>query len=198
MADWRADTLARMAFDGIRRARFKLDAESLASLYRRHAEPLLIYFARRVFDAEDAVDLVAETFATAFESAGNFRGTTEDEAIGFLYGIARNKLLAHIHDGAMRVRKTRQLPVDRRALADAEVERIEDLAELAVLRQAVREQLDLLSPEHRAALKLRIIEELDYGEVAARMNISEQAARARVSRGLKALATRLPAIEDLT
>ena len=185
-----------MAFHRVRRARFRLDAESLDWLYRRHAEPLLIYFARRLFDAEAAVDLVGETFAAAFQSRGKFRGNTEDEAIGFLYGIARNKLLVHIHDDAIRIRKTRQLPVDRRALTDAEIDRVEELAGLEALRLAVREQLDSLSPEHQAALKLRIVDELDYGAVAACMNISEQAARARVSRGLKALATRLPAAED--
>lgn len=186
-----------MALRRPRGASFRLDAESLDWLYRRHAEPLLIYFARRVLDAEAAVDLVSETFAAAFQSRGKFRGTTEEEAIGFLFGIARNKLLAHIHDNATRTRKTRQLPVDRRALTDAEIERVEELAGLSGLRRTVREKFDSLSPEHRAALELRIVEELDYGEVAARMNISEQAARARVSRGLKALATQLTAAEDI-
>jgi DNA-directed RNA polymerase specialized sigma24 family protein len=73
-----------MASRGTRRRCIRLDAESLNWLYRRHAEPLLLYFARRLFDAEAAGDLVAETFATAFQSRGKFRGTTEDEAIGFL------------------------------------------------------------------------------------------------------------------
>lgn len=186
-----------MALRGARRARFRLDAESLDRLYREHAEQLLTYFARRVFDAEAAVDLVSETFAAAFEARSKFRGSTEEEAIGFLFGIARNKLLAHIHDNATRTRKSRQIPVDRRALTDAEIERIEELAGLSALHQAVREKFDLLPLEHQAALELRIVEELDYGEVAARMNISEQAARARVSRGLRALATQLTAAEDL-
>ncbi len=181
----------------VRRQCFRLDAEALDRLYRARATPLLIYFARRLLDAEAAADLVAETFAAAFESRRGFRGTTEEEAIGYLYGIARNKLLAHVHADAMRAQKTRRVPVDRRALTDAELERVEELAGLADLRQAVREQLGALSPEHQTALRLRIVEELDYGEVAARMDITEQAARARVSRGLKALATRLPAFEDL-
>lgn len=186
-----------MALRGARRARFRLDADSLDLLYRQHAEELLIFFARRVFDAEAAVDLVSETFVAAFQSRGKFRGTTEDEAIGFLFGIARNKLLAHIHDSATRTRKMRQIPVDRRALTDVEIERVEELAGLSGLRRTVRAQFDSLSPDHRAALELRIVEELDYCEVAARMNISEQAARARVSRGLRALAAQLTAAEDI-
>lgn len=186
-----------MAFDLVRSGRFRLDSESLDRLYRAHSEPMLIFFARRLFDAEAAVDLVAETFATGFQARGKFRGTTEDEAIGFLYGIARNKLLAHIHSDAMRTEKARQMPVDRRALTDAEMERVEELAGLAPLRRMVREELQALSPEHQAALRLRIVEELDYAEVAQRMDVSEQAARARVSRGLRALATRLPALEEL-
>lgn len=187
-----------MAFRDVDQPGFRLDAESTTRLYRSQAEPLLIYFARRVFDAQDAVDLVADTFLTAFESRKNFRGTTEAQAIAFIYGIARNKLLALQHDNSTRARKTRQLPIERRELTDAEIERIEDLAELAPRRELVRQQLQSLSPEHQVALMLRIVDELDYKEVAMRIDTTEQAARARVSRGLKLLTTRLAQLEGLT
>jgi RNA polymerase sigma-70 factor (ECF subfamily) len=43
-----------------------LEADDISALYRGHARTLLIFFARRVYDPEAAVDLVAETFAAAF------------------------------------------------------------------------------------------------------------------------------------
>ena len=44
-------------------------------LYDRWAERLLAYFYRRVVDAEVAADLLAETFAVAFERRRRFRDT---------------------------------------------------------------------------------------------------------------------------
>ena len=65
---------------------------------------------------------------------------------------------------------------------------IEQLAELDDLRTTLRAEVSELSPAHREALRLRIVEELPYPEVARRLAISEAAARARVSRALRALA----------
>ena len=44
-----------------------------------------------------------------------------------------------------------------------------------------------LSDDAREAITLRVVDELSYPEVAARLEISEQTARMRVSRGLRAL-----------
>jgi RNA polymerase sigma-70 factor (ECF subfamily) len=42
------------------------------------------------------------------------------------------------------------------------------------------------------AIELRIVRELPYPEVAAELGVSEQTARARVSRGLRALRQAMP------
>jgi RNA polymerase sigma-70 factor (ECF subfamily) len=55
----------------------------------------------------------------------------------------------------------------------------------------IRSELRRLSNEQQEAIKLRVIDELAYSEVARALNISEQAARLRVSRGLRSLATAL-------
>jgi RNA polymerase sigma-70 factor (ECF subfamily) len=43
----------------------------------------------------------------------------------------------------------------------------------------------------RRAVELRVVEELPYDDVAAALEIHPEAARTRVSRGLRALALRL-------
>jgi RNA polymerase sigma-70 factor (ECF subfamily) len=48
-------------------ARQRLDADRLAAAYERDGRRLLIFFTRRTYDAQLAVDLVAETYARAFE-----------------------------------------------------------------------------------------------------------------------------------
>lgn len=47
-----------------------------------------------------------------------------------------------------------------------------------------------LNEDQRHALELRVARELSYAEVATQLEISEESARARVSRGLRALAER--------
>ena len=41
--------------------------EELTTLYRRHSRALLVFFQRRVHEAEVATDLTADTFTTALE-----------------------------------------------------------------------------------------------------------------------------------
>lgn len=57
-----------------------------------------------------------------------------------------------------------------------------------------------LSEPVRRAVQLRVVDELDYEVVAQRLSISQPAARARVSRGLSALAQTLDthAIQEVT
>ena len=76
----------------------------------------------------------------------------------------------------------------RRRLEAEEQIRIEELAALGELRSAVQGALAELGPEQREAVRLRVVDELGYPAVAARLGVSEQTARARVSRGLRALA----------
>lgn len=152
---------------------------------------MVAYFARRTFDPETAVDLVAETFAAAFRDRARCRGSTDEEALPWLYGIARHQLANFYRRGAIEGRALRKLGVERRGLTDPEYERIEELAGLADLRGRVARELQELSAEHALVLRLRILEELDYPEIAARLDITEQTARTRVSRGLKRLAARL-------
>ena len=168
-----------------------LTPEDFDELYRRYSRDLLAYLTRRTWDPEVAVDLMAETFAAALADARSFRGTSEREVAGWLYGIARHQLSGWFRRGAVERRALRRLSIQRRELTDAECERIVELAGLDAAKQALQRELETFSGEVRSALALRIVEERSYAEVAATLGITEQAARARVSRALRALADRL-------
>ena len=49
----------------------------------------------------------------------------------------------------------------------------------------------------REAVRLRVVDELEYDELAARLSISAQTARARVSRGLRALGEAIKVMEEV-
>ncbi|MDQ3630668.1 MAG: sigma-70 family RNA polymerase sigma factor [Actinomycetota bacterium] len=168
-----------------------LDADAISRLYADHARQVLRFCARRTLDPEAAVDLVAECFAVAFEQRGRYRGSTDEEALGWLYGIARNLISGYHRRGAVHRRAVSRLGVERRALRSEEYERIEELAGLGELRRQVAAGLLELPADQQEAIRLRVVEELDYPEVAARTGASEQTVRARVSRGLRSLERQL-------
>jgi RNA polymerase sigma factor (sigma-70 family) len=170
-----------------------LDSAGFTRLYELNAKKMLLFFTRRVYQPEIALDLTAETFAQAFLSRRRFRGQTDAEAQAWLYGIARHELGRYFRRGRAERRAIARLGVDVPALSDAELRRIEELAELDDMRAALAEGLARVSADQRAALKLRVVDERPYAEVARRLGISEQAARARVSRGLRALSRALDA-----
>lgn len=156
-------------------------------LFRRHAQPLLLHFQRRVNDPELAAELLADTFESAIAAGHSFRGESELELSGWLWAIARNALADHFRRReSERVRRRRMGRV-RPALTDREIERIEELAGIAELREAVSARLRELPSDQREAVRMRVLEELPYEQIAITGNTSAETARARVSRGLRAL-----------
>jgi RNA polymerase sigma-70 factor (ECF subfamily) len=172
---------------------FLTDSAAFSVFYRAHARRLLVFFTRRTFDAEAALDLTAETFAAAFASRRGFRGATDQEAGGWLFAIARRQLARYFDAGAASRELVSRLGVETPVAAGAELERIEEMAGLATLRAALRDQLVALDEGQRQALWLRVVDEQPYARVAQQLGISEQAARARVSRALRTLGESLAA-----
>jgi len=164
-----------------------LSGEALSRLYDRWAEPILVFLARQTCDPEAAVDLLAETFAAAFEDRAQFRGADDESAKAWLYGIARHELIDYFRREQVRRRALARLGVERRSLTDDEYERIEELAGSYQLRALVAETADRLPEEQRVAVQLRVIDGQSYATVAHTLGITQQAARARVSRGLRSL-----------
>jgi RNA polymerase sigma-70 factor (ECF subfamily) len=164
----------------------------ISELYRREAEAVLVFFARRTYDAEVAVDLMAETFARAHESRQHLRG---EDVTAWLWGIARNVLRDAHRRGSRERRALRRLAYERVVLSDDEIERIEELAGLDDLRGVVAAALEGLPADQQRALQLRVVQQLDYADVASRLGVSEVAVRARVSRALRALAVAVDVIE---
>lgn len=169
-------------------------------LYARHQGALLRWFARRTDDPQVALDLWAETFAQALRGARRFRGSTPDDEAAWLYAIARNQLATYLRKGYAEQRAVRKLGFEREPASEALLREVEERAGLPALRVELRAALAELSEDTRRAVALRVVDEHPYSVVAQHLGISEVAARARVSRGLQALAARLdPSLaEELT
>ena len=169
---------------------------AFGEFYAAEAEPLLLFFTRRTLDAHAAVDLCAETFAQAFAGRRGFRGSTEEEARGWLYAIASRQLVRYLRAGAVERRNVERLGIVTPLVTEDDVAAIEERAGVEALRTTLQGELARLSDDQRAALQLRVVEQLPYEEVARRLDLSEPAARARVSRALRVLLPRMQAATE--
>ena len=166
------------------------EPEAFTELYRRHAEDLLRYFARRTLDPETAAELTAETFAEAFASRRSYTDMGVN-GVAWLYGIARHQLGRFFRAGDVSSSARRRLGMPERDLAPEDYERIEDLVDFAPIREAIAEVMEALPADQRDAMRLHVVDGLGYADVAARLSCSQDNARQRVSRGLRKLALAL-------
>jgi RNA polymerase sigma factor (sigma-70 family) len=167
------------------------DLEAFEHVYDEYADRVLAYLACRTLDPEVAFDLMAETFAEAFDHIGAFRGTTDEEGRAWLYTIAKHLLMRWRKLGELERRKMNELGISFRDLGPEEFERIETLADLQRLKPVLDRALRRLSDDQRRVLQLRIIEERSYEEIAAELGSSNVAVRHHASRALRQLAVTL-------
>lgn len=102
------------------------DPNAFRELYDRWADTLLAYFYRRVRDAEVAADLLAETFAAAYERRGRFRDVGKPGG-AWLYGIARHELSHYFRHSRVQLDAVRRLGIEVPELDQESVAAIEAL-----------------------------------------------------------------------
>jgi RNA polymerase sigma-70 factor, ECF subfamily len=164
-----------------------LSEAEFEGLYDRLARPLLVTLVRRTLEVDVALDLWAESWAAAYKSRQRFRGRTSEEAEGWVRGIASRQYAMYVRRGHAERRALERLGIERPTAEPEDIEELERLAGLDGLRAVVADALARLSADQREALRLRVVEELPYPDVARLLSVSEPTARARVSRGLRAL-----------
>jgi RNA polymerase sigma factor (sigma-70 family) len=167
------------------------DPDAFAELYDALAERVVVFFNRRVFDGQLALDLTGETFAVTFEERARFRGGTVAEQEGFVFAIARTRLSRYWRRGRVERAALQRLGVEVPLVQDDELERIDELAGLADARRRIAEEMRRLPAEQQTAIEGRIVRERTYSELSDELGVSEQVVRARVSRGLRRLGDKL-------
>jgi RNA polymerase sigma-70 factor, ECF subfamily len=145
-----------------------------AELYRAHVGDVLAYAVRRTTTAEDAADVVAETFLVAWRRSAEV--PSGDAARLWLYGVARRTLANQRRGERRRTRLAARL-------------RAELPAVLAVARpattaadHAVLAAIATLRESDREVLLLTAWEQLSPAEIASVLAISPLAVRSRLHR----------------
>jgi RNA polymerase sigma factor (sigma-70 family) len=162
------------------------DPEAFAAFYRRHENAMLVFFLRRGANAEVAADLTAEVFAGALSSVRRFRPSRQP-AVAWLYAIANHKLSSSNRRGRVEDRARARLGMEPIVLTDEALDAVEALADAERSTQVIEDLLDRLPAEQRLALRMRIVDEREYLDIASELSCSPAVVRQRVSRALKTL-----------
>ena len=147
--------------------------EALVHLYEKRVFALTL---RMCGNPEDAAEAAQEAFLAAWQGLAFFRG--EASFSTWLYRLTTNAAIDWLR------REKRHRGMDD--VTDLELPDDgpgpQDQAEQAETQQTVRRALGQLSEEHRQVLLLRYMQELDYAEIAAALEISEGTVKSRISR----------------
>jgi RNA polymerase sigma-70 factor (ECF subfamily) len=144
----------------------------------------------------DAADLVQDTFVRALEHLDSFRGSSDAELGGWLFGTLDHVGAQHQrryaaggkHQAAGEVSLT-DVELDRRVQAALTAPGRSPCAAAAAHEQAdmVRRLLGVLSPDDLAIVLWRVRDGLPWLEIARRQNRSVDAVRMRCVRAVKAM-----------
>lgn len=161
--------------------------DAIGILYDRHVARLVAALAHLGGDREVAFDIAQETFARALEQGHRVKLPPEGSAWPWLWTVGRNLLRDRQHRDLVDASARQRLGMgsvgfDANAI-DELIARV-DAEELHALLAAA---LDELPAEQREAVVGRVAAGLDYSRLAGGLGVSEEAPRARVSRGLRAL-----------
>jgi len=170
--------------DGALLSASRSNPDAFGAFYDRYEWAVVGYMLRRTRSAETAVDLASEVFASALAAVHRYR-STEPTAAPWLFTIAHNTLNDSLRRGRVEARARQRIGIrDAVEYGDDELERIE--AQVSQSDWLIG-LLDGLPPEQREAVRARVLDERDYGEIASELQTSELVVRKRVSRGLAAL-----------
>jgi RNA polymerase sigma factor (sigma-70 family) len=167
--------------------RCRRDPDAICVLYDRHVARLIAAVALKCGDRETAFDIAQETFARTLERGHRVRLPPDGSAWPWLWTVAKNLLRDSQRrdrvDATARLRlRIATVPYDAHAI-DELIARVDAQELHEILTGALGE----LSSDQRQAVLGRVAGEFAYEELAVDLKASEDAVRARVSRGLRAL-----------
>jgi RNA polymerase sigma-70 factor (ECF subfamily) len=158
-------------------------------LFESEARGVLGYALRRVESAEDAADIVAETFGVAWRRIEQVPAGSEARL--WLYGVAR-RVLANQRRGALRRQRLGdRLREQLRLTADAVAAADDDRAD------AVRQAIAQLPEQDREVLLLANWEGLTPTEIAGVVGVPATTVRTRLHRARRRLRDELETSGDM-
>lgn len=165
------------------------DNEAFSQLVEAYRNRMLRTAAKVVRDPLDAEDVVQQAFTAAWLNLGKFRGDS-----AFSTWLTR----ITINEGLSVLRRRKRLHVEiTEQIGDAAVthdaivlvdrETPEHHALQSELTRLVRQSMSEVKPAYRAAMRLRLLEDLSLEEISARLSIPVNTVKVHLFRGRQAM-----------
>ena len=158
-------------------------SEAFGQLYDKYFQKIYKFIYYKTSHRENAEDLTSLTFHKALENINKFKA---DQGLfsAWLYKIARNNVIDHYRSSP----ENQNLETSFNIYQE---ENIEEAMDKNQQLEQIREKLDLLSPEQKEIVILRVWNELSYKEISQTIGKSEASCKMTFSRALKQLKSSL-------
>jgi RNA polymerase sigma-70 factor, ECF subfamily len=168
------------------------DSASFEVLLRRYRLPLVSFFRRMVWDQSLAEDLAQEVFLRVYKSRERYQ--PEARFTTWLYRIATNLALNAIRDRKNEVSDTAGEDGEGGPFLERFVDPHPTVEQRLVQddrQRLIRQAVDALPENQRAAVILHKYQEADYRQIASILSVSESAVKSLLFRAYETLRVRL-------
>ena len=166
----------------------KDDEGAFAEIYRRYAESLAGFASSKLFDLEDARDIIHDVFVKLWRERGKLQVDRDLKA--YLFKLSRYRIVYKIRKNITREEYAAMV----QALADRYEPGIEQQIAAKELQQSVEKALEELSPRVKEIYLLSREENLSIPEIADKLQLSEQTVKNQLSTALKHLRSSLAVV----
>jgi len=169
--------------------------ESFRTLFDRFYWPLFRFFEHRGFSTEECQDLIQETFIRVYRGIEAFRGESRWEH--WLFRIAANTAIKALRHRAAAKRAGQEVPLEEEdegnvqatAAGGSAHPTAEPLRQLLgqEMRDLLIQAIEGLPPQMRRCVRLRVLQDLDYHEVAEILQLSPSTVKVQLFKARKRL-----------
>jgi RNA polymerase sigma-70 factor (ECF subfamily) len=156
------------------------DRRAFDELYREYGPRVFRFSYRLIRDQTKAEEVTNDVMLEVWKHADRFEGRSAVST--WIFGIARHRTL-----NAVRGKTLHLTAIDEAEHVADESVTAEKVIDQATSRNALREALNKLSPDHREVLELTFFYELSYKEIAEIANCPENTVKTRMFHAKKRL-----------
>lgn len=159
----------------------KDDGHAFAEIYNRYAEALAGFASSKLFNLEDARDIIHDLFVKIWENRKQLH--VERNLKAYLFTLVRYSIVDKIRRNITR----EEFAVMVQALAAAHAATIEQQIAAKELQESIQQSLNKLSPRVKEIYLLSREENQSIPEIAKQLQLSEQTIKNQLSAALKHL-----------
>ncbi len=167
------------------------DVDSFSMLYDELLDPLYKFCFFRLPTKELAEDVTSEVFLKVWDKLETYNKEKGIKFTSWVFRIAQNKIIDFFRKNKDTLELKEELEIP-----DPHSEKSEKKLENSFLKKQLLSALEQIPKTQSEVLILKYFSQLENKEIAEIMDKSETAIRILQSRGLKAIRTQLPELEE--